>query len=145
MKTMLLKNRFFLVLMAAFMLVTFSSCDKNEEAPEPTFQESLVGTWDITSYVLDDDEWMGFILESAAITFEQPNGNNGIFSQEVTFADDEKVTISGRYVLDETEGRVTMYYEGEPIVADIVITGDKMLWDSTMDGYPLVLKAKKRK
>ncbi len=145
MKTMLLKNRFFLVLMAAFMLVTFSSCDKNEEAPEPTFQESLVGTWDITSYVLDDDEWMGFILESAAITFEQPNGNNGIFSQEVTFADDEKVTISGRYVLDETEGRVTMYYEGEPIVADIVITGDKMLWDSTLDGYPLVLKAKKRK
>ncbi len=145
MKTMLLKNRFFLVLMAAFMLVTFSSCDKDEEAPEPTFQESLVGTWDITSYVLDDDEWMGFILESAAITFEQPNGNNGIFSQEVTFADDEKVTISGRYVLDETEGRVTMYYEGEPIVADIVITGDKMLWDSTLDGYPLVLKAKKRK
>ena len=145
MKTMLLKNRFFLVLMAAFMLVTFSSCDKDEEAPEPTFQESLVGTWDITSYVLDDDEWIGFIVEAAAITFEQPNGNSGIFSQEVTFADDEKVTISGRYVLDETEGRVTMYYEGEPIVADIVITGDKMVWDSTMDGYPLVLKAKKRK
>ena len=145
MKSIMFKNPLFTLMMMTLTALTFVSCDRDDEVVDLPFNEALVGTWDITSYVLDDDEWMGLILESAAITFEQPNGNSGIFSQEVTFADDEKVTISGRYVLDETEGRVTMYYEGEPIVADIVITGDKMLWDSTMDGYPLVLKAKKRK
>ena len=145
MKSMMFKNPFFTLLMLALTAFTFASCDRDDEVVELPFNEALVGTWDITSYVLDDDEWIGFIVEAAAITFEQPNGNSGIFSQEVTFADDEKVTISGRYVLEETEGRVTMYYEGEPIVADIVITGDKMVWDSTMDGSPLVLKAKKRK
>ena len=144
MKTMIFKNGMFAMLMLAFALVALPSCDKEEETPDPPFQESLVGTWDITSYLLDDDEWMELIITAGSLTFEAPVGNSGIFSQEVTFADGESTALSGRYILDTLEGRVIMYYEGEPIVADIVITGDKMLWDSTMEGYPLVLKATKR-
>ena len=51
MKTMLLKNGIFTMLMFAFILVALPSCDKDEETPEPTFKETLVGTWDIDSYL----------------------------------------------------------------------------------------------
>ncbi len=144
MKTLIFKNGIFAMLMLAVALIALPSCNKEEETPDPPFQESLVGTWDITSYLLDDDEWMNLIITAASLTFEAPVGNSGIFSQEITFADGESTELSGRYVLDTLEGRVIMYYEGEPIIADIVITGDKMLWEGIQQQYPLVLKATKR-
>jgi hypothetical protein len=146
MKTMLFKNGIFATLMLAFLLATLPSCDKNEETPELPFKENLVGTWDINSYVLDDDEWMGLIMDEASITFEEPTGNSGIFVQEGIFADGEEMFLSGRYIYDETDSQVTMYYEGEPIVADIAFTAkDKMLWESIELEFPLVIKATKRK
>ena len=148
MKTMLFKNGLFAVMTAAFALLSLSSCDwwGNEETPELSFEASLVGTWDITSYNLDGDEWIGLIVEAAFITFQEPVDHAGIFEQVVTFTDDEPVTLSGRYIVDELHSQVTLYYEGEPIVADITITGgNKMHWESIQDEYPLVLKATKRK
>jgi hypothetical protein len=145
MKTMFFKNGLLTLLMSAFMILALPSCDKEEETPELPLETSIVGTWDITSYNLDGDEWMGLIIEAAFVTFEEPTNNSGIFIQEVTFADDEPMSLSGRYILDPEKMQVTMYYEGEPIVADIVITGgNKMHWESLQDEYPLVLKATKR-
>ncbi|MBK8832221.1 MAG: hypothetical protein IPN60_15465 [Saprospiraceae bacterium] len=146
MKTMLLKNGIFTMLMFAFILVALPSCDKDEETPEPTFKETLVGTWDIDSYLLDDDEWIGFILDEASITFQEPIGNSGIFIQEGLFADGDTMDLSGRYIYDEVASQVTMYYEGEPILADITFTGgNKMLWEGIEQEFPLVIKATKRK
>ena len=145
MKSAFFKTNLFALLMLALVTVMLPSCDRDDETPELPISQSLIGTWDIDSYVLDDDEWMGLFMESASITFGELNINSGIFTQEVTFADGESTSLSGRYVLDETLGQVTMYYEGEPIVADITITnGNKLLWDSVEQGYPLVLKATKR-
>lgn len=145
MKSAFFKTNLFALLMLALVTVMLPSCDRDDETPELPISQSLIGTWDIDSYVLDDDEWMGLIMESASITFGELHINSGIFTQEVTFADGETTSLSGRYVLDETLGQVTMYYEGEPIVADITITnGNKLLWDSVEQGYPLVLKATKR-
>lgn len=145
MKSAFFKTNLFALLMLALVTVMLPSCDRDDETPELPISQSLIGTWDIDSYVLDDDEWMGLIMESASITFGELNINSGIFTQEVTFADGESTSLSCRYVLDETLGQVTMYYEGEPIVADITITnGNKLLWDSVEQGYPLVLKATKR-
>lgn len=145
MKSAFFKTNLFALLMLALVTVMLPSCDRDDETPELPISQSLIGTWDIDSYVLDDDEWMGLIMESASITFGELHINSGIFTQEVTFADGETNSLSGRYVLDETLGQVTMYYEGEPIVADITITnGNKLLWDSVEQGYPLVLKATKR-
>ena len=146
MNTMLLKNGIITMLMFAFILVALPSCDKEEETPEPTFKETLVGTWYINSYQLDDDEWIDFILESATLTFQEPNGNSGIFIQEGTFADGDTMNLSGRYIYSEAARQVTMYYEGEPILADITFTGgNKMLWESIQQEFPLVIKATKRK
>ena len=145
MKTFLLKNPFFYLMMFVLTAVSFTSCGEDEETPEPPLSQSLVGTWDIDSYHLDDDEWIGTIVNSASITIEAPTGNSGIFTQEVTFADGESTSISGRYVLDEVQQQITMYYDGDPIVAQVTVTGGKkLLWDSLQDGYPLVIKATKR-
>jgi hypothetical protein len=145
MKTMLLKNGIITTLMFAFMMVALPSCDKNEETPELPFKATLVGTWDMDSYLLDDDEWIDFILEEASVTFEEPTGNSGIFIQEGIFADGEDMYLSGRYIYDETARQVTMYYDGEPIVADIRFTAsNKMVWESIEQEFPLVIKATKR-
>lgn len=145
MKTMFLKNGILTLLMAVFTIVALPSCDRDEETPEPPYEASLVGTWDISSYKLDGDEWMGLIATEAFITFETPTDHAGIFVQEVTFSDGETWTLSGRYIVDEAHRQVTLYYEGEPIVADITITaGNKMHWESIQDEFPLVIKATKR-
>lgn len=145
MKAFLFKNHFFAFALMSIVALSFVACDnKDEETPEPSLEVSLVGTWDITSYQLDDDEWMGLIAESAFITFEEPVDSSGIFIQEVTFTDGETVSLSGRYIISEVPGQIIMYYEGEPIVVDIVITGDKMHWESIQQQYPLFIKATKR-
>jgi hypothetical protein len=105
----------------------------------------LTGTWDINSYNHGGDEMMGLIVESASVTFEAPTGNSGIFSQVTTFVGDEPSTLTGRYVLDETAMQVTLYYEGEVIIVDIAFTdATHLLWESTLNNYPLVIKATKR-
>ena len=145
MKTMLFENGIFTTLMFAFMMVGLPACDKNEETPELPFKETLVGTWDMNSYLLDDDEWIGLILEEASVTFEEPTGNSGIFIQEGIFADGEDMYLSSRYMYDETARQVTMFYDGEPIVADILFTAsNKMVWESIEQEFPLVIKATKR-
>jgi len=147
MKTMFFKHRLFSLLLLAFASIILPSCDREGETPTPetTFETALVGTWDISSYRLGGDEWMGLIATSAFITFQVPTDHAGIFVQEVTFSDGETWTLSGRYIVDEAQGQVTLYYEGEPIVADITITGgNKMHWESIQDEHPLVLKATKR-
>lgn len=146
MKAILLKIRIFTMLLAAFAIVSLPSCIWDEETPEPPFEESLVGTWDITSYILDDDEWMGLIADEASITFLPPTNHSGIFTQEITFSDGDSMSLSGRFIVDVEHQQVTMFYEGEPILADIdIIGGNKMLWESIQDQFPLVIKATKRK
>ena len=146
MKTFLFKNHLFTLLLLAFGALTFVSCDQeDDETPELPLAESLPGTWDITSYKLDDDEWMNFIADAAFITFEAPVDSAGIFSQEVTFADGETMSLSGRYVISSVPGQIIMYFEGEPMIVDIEIIGDQLHWESIQQEFPLVIKATKRK
>ena len=145
MKTFLFKNHFFAFVLLSLAALSFVACDgKDDETPEPSLEASLVGTWDITSYKLDDDEWMGFIAAAAFITFEVPVDSAGVFIQEITYTDGETASLSGRYVISDVPGQIIMYYEGEPIVVDIDITGNKMHWESIQQEYPLVIKATKR-
>jgi len=145
MKNAFLNHGLFTLILFAFVLTSLPSCIWDQETPEPTFTAKLVGTWDITSYVLDGDELMGLISDTAYITFEEPIGNSGIFTQLVSFTNEDSVLVSGRYIIDEANMQVTMYYEGEPVVVDITFTGDdKMLWEGAEGGYPLVLNLTKR-
>ena len=137
------------LLLAVFAIVSLPSCiwdDETPDPPDPPYEASLVGTWDFTSYVLDDDEWMGLIAEEASITFMEPTDHSGIFSEEITFADGDTMSISGRFIVNVDKHQMTLYYEGEPILADIEITdGNKMRWESIQNQFPLIIKATKRK
>src|SRR5689334_7418513 len=101
MKIIFLKSRIFTMLLAAFAIVSLPSCIWDDETPEPPYEKSLVGSWDITSYVLDDDEWMGLIVDEASITFMEPTSHAGIFMEEIIFSDGDTMSLSGRYIVDE--------------------------------------------
>lgn len=123
--------------------MTFTACDKDDQV-EP-IKDKLVGTWDITSYKVGGDEYMGLIVDAASIDFQAYTGTEGIFVEEVTFPDEETSEITGGYVVDDETSKVYMEYETEIVVAKIKFTDNNHLtWDGTQDGYPLVIKATRR-
>ena len=142
MKINLMKNRIFSMLMLALVTLSIVSCDKGDDEVKPTFKEELTGTWDITSYKLSGDEYMGVLVEKASITFSAYNGAKGQFQQEVTFWEEETATLEGGYSANEEKHEVTMDYEGDIITAMVTITnGKQMLFEA---GDLLVIAATKR-
>ena len=141
MKTFSFKN--FALILFTFISVTLMSC-WGEETVEAPFSEQLAGTWDIDSYELNGDEYMGLLMESASLTFHAYTGTVGRFEQDVVFPDGEIFSIGGAYTVDEESEEVSMDYEGETIVAQVDIDGDKMIWTGTQDQLPLIIKATKR-
>jgi hypothetical protein len=144
MKTMFLKKGF-AALMCALAIMSLASCGNDDDVAEPTLKEEIAGVWDVTSYKLNGDEYLGVLVTSATLEFGAYSGSKGQFEEVVTFPDDETFSISGPYEVDEERKEVRMEYEGEIIVAQITITGgDHMVWESIQDEYPLVIEADKR-
>ena len=145
MKTMLLKNRIFSIMMLAFIALSLVSCDKEDGVNKPTLKEELTGTWDITSYKLRTTEYIGFLVEKANISFSAYTGAEGAFQQEVFIWEELPELVDGTYSVNETKHELTMKVDGEFEVAKITITNGKdMLWESVLDGNQLVIKATKR-
>ena len=144
MKTILsnFKPLFFFSLLLTAM--TFTACDKDETVAP--IKDDLVGTWDIQSYKVSGDEYIGLAIESASITFDAYVDEAGVFEQEVTFPDEEATSIVGEYTVDDAHSKVSMNYEGEIVLAKVEIFdgGNKLRWDGTQDGYPLVILATRR-
>ena len=128
------------ILLFAIAAFSFTACDE-EEVVTPPLKEQIAGTWDITSYNLGGDEYMGFIIESASLEFGTYTGAEGVFTEVVTFPGEEPISISGPYRVDEDHQKVFMTFEGDMIIAEVEINGDQLEWDGTQDGFPLVLKA----
>ena len=142
MKTILMNNRIFSMLMLAFITLSLVSCDKEDDVVKPTFKQELTGTWDISSYKLEGSEYIGVLVEKASISFDAYTGPKGQFQQEVTFFGEEAATLEGAYAADETKREVTMDYEGDYITAKVTITnGKQMLFEA---GNFLVIVATKR-
>lgn len=145
MKTMFLKNQIFTMLMFALTALAMASCHKDDDTAAPLLKDQLTGTWDITSYKLDGDEYLGLLIQSGSIRFDAITDAEGQFEQEVTFPDEESLSLTGAYSVDNTAGKVHMNYEGEVVIAKVEITQSKyMKWDGNQDGYPLVILATKR-
>ena len=131
------------MILFSFIAITFMSC-WGEETVEAPFKEQLAGIWDIDSYKLNGDEYMGLLIESGSITFHAYTGTIGRFEQDVVFPDGETFSIGGAYTADEVKEEVSMEYDGETIIAQVQIEGDKMVWKGSQDQWPLVLKATRR-
>ena len=143
MKTNFFKFRYLFILMAVVAL-SFTACNEDETV-SPPLKDKLVGTWDVTSYKLSGDEYMGFIFESASLQFDAYTGEEGQFIQEVTFPDEESTAISGDYTFLEEDDKVVMEYDGDLIFARITITDeDHLEWNGVQDGFPLVMIATRR-
>ncbi len=143
MKTLLAKP-FILAFALATTLILFSSCQKDEE--EQILEKSeLIGTWDIDSYKLDGDEYIGLLVTAATLRFHDYTGAQGIFEQTVLFADESEYFLEGAYSVDARAGKVTLDYTGDLVDAHITITdGTKMHWESEQDEVPLVILATKQ-
>jgi hypothetical protein len=145
MKTMSFKNRIYTMLMFALVIISLPACENDDVTTPFTLKEELIGTWDITSYKLNGEEYIPSLVKSATIQFNPFTGLQGQFTQEVTFSDEESLTLTGDYEVDEEEKEVRMEYEGDVITAEIEITGGNMMdWESIRDEYPLIIKANKR-
>ena len=132
-----------LFILMAVAAISFTAC--NEDETVSPLKEKLVGTWDVTSYKLSGDEYIGFIFESATLQFDAYTGEEGQFIQVVTFPDEESTAITGDYTFDEEDDKVAMEYDGDLIFARITITDEDYLeWNGIQDGFPLVMKATRR-
>jgi hypothetical protein len=132
------------LMLLSIVVLSLTACDKDEPAV-PSLKDEVVGTWDITSYKLGGDEYMGLIFDAASLSFGAYTDAEGEFTQEVTFPDEEASSITGAYTFDEDENKVIMEYDQDIITAKITITdGYKLKWDGSQDGFPLVIEAIKR-
>ena len=131
------------LLFAIATAFTFTACDKDDQV-EP-IKDKLVGTWDITSYKVGGEEYMGFIVDEASIEFQAYTGTDGQFVEEVTFPDEETSVITGAYTVDDEESKVYMEYDTDLVIAKITFSDeDHLTWDGTQDGFPLVIKATRK-
>ena len=144
MKTILLQLKPINLLFFAVLAFSFTACD-NDDNVTPPIKDELVGTWDITSYNLGGDEYMGFIMEAASLEFEAYTGEEGTFTEEVTFPGEQPISISGPYTVDEEDNKVFMTFDGDMVIAKVeIIDGDSLVWDGNQDGFPLKLEAVRR-
>lgn len=145
MKTYFEKHNVMMLFVAIMTAFTLTSCDKNEDDLTQV-KEEIVGTWEVTSYKVGGDEYIGFAIESAALTFNAYTGDEGIFGQEVAFFDEDVLTIMGAYSVNEAKDEVKMNYDGDLITAKVRINenGQKLRWDGSQDGFPLVIHADRK-
>ena len=144
MKTTFFKRAFLLPLMFVALGFGLTSCDKDDELSQEEIQ-ALAGLWDITSYTIGGDEYIGFLAESGTIEFDPAGPSGGEFTQSIKFFDEEEpASISGDYTVNPRKGEIRLVYDGVVVVAEISIDGDELDWKGRQDGFPLNLAAKKR-
>ena len=144
MKTFFLSLKTFAFVAIALGTFSLTSCKDKDDATDELLQDQITGTWNVNSYLVDETEYIGLAFNSAQLSFEKKNGNEGEFEQHVTFLDGEHISVTGTYTVDNATHQILMQYEEDLVLAKITITGNHMVWDGTEDGYPLVLKADKQ-
>ena len=144
MKINFFKSPILSTLMLALVTLSFSSCGNDDDTADLPLKDRLAGTWDINSYKLGGDEYMGLLFESAYLKFDAYTGTHGQIEQGVVFPGEGAFVLTGIYSVDEENDEVNMEYEGDTITAQIEITGNKLVWQSLQDGYTLELKATRR-
>jgi hypothetical protein len=144
MKTNFLKTCLMTLVLSALSLFSLTSCDKDDDTTHDLIKTKIVGTWDFTSFKVGDSEYMGVIVDSAAVTFDVFTGTQGDFEQTIIYTDGEQDEINGKYTVNETKKEVTMTADGESEIVKISFTSnDKMEWKSTQDGKAVVAKTER--
>ncbi|MCI4667846.1 MAG: lipocalin family protein [Bacteroidia bacterium] len=104
-----LKNLFVLSLLSLSLLLT--SCN-----PENSLARNLVGTWEITSYILDGSEEIGNTFQSIEIEFKSYNGDKGKFTFTSVDLEGNELIEAGNYSLDDEGTLVELTLEDERVL-----------------------------
>ncbi len=146
MKTNFLKTGMLTLMVSAFAMFAFTSCDKDDDVAPRTIKNQIVGTWEFTSFKVDTSEYMGTIVDTARVTFDAfTTGTQGNFRETVIYADGEKDNISGKYEVDEAGKKVKMIAAGETETVEVVFTtSNKMEWKGQQDGKVVRVKATRK-
>lgn len=138
-----MKTKFLIAALFSAAVGTFvlSSCKK--EVDELPLNQTIVGKWNFTSFKLDTSEYMGNLIDSAYIEYKATANGKSEFTQSVVFADSDADVISGDYTVNDITKSVTMTTESKIISSTVTIKDDKMVFVSSQDGKPLIIKAEK--
>ena len=133
------------LLVGVCVLSVLSSCKKDDDTPSPTLKSQLTGTWDITSFKVEDVEFMGFIVDSSHVQFKTYAGSEGDFQQMTLYSDGERENITGKYQVKETEKELRMVTDSDTVVVQISFPVEKnMEWTGEDEGQTVTVKAARR-
>ncbi len=144
MKTKKVNSIIYPFVFIGLLLFGFSACKKDNDTKPKTLKEQLVGKWNITSFKLGDNEYIGTLVDSASIQYDSFTGTQGNFKQNVVFSDNTEVTTSGKYTVNESTKEVKMLTIDDEITAKITVNGDKFDWLGEQDGETLIIKANRK-
>lgn len=122
--------------------ILFVSCTK-EESPKEKAIDMLEGSWVITSYIEDGDDYLDdFFME---LEFKEYKTNNGRFKW--SFYDGYEVgLLTGKYDCNSDGDELELIIEeldSEIVEFDMDLDEDELSLRGTIDGYQIRIKAEK--
>jgi hypothetical protein len=130
-------------ILLSLVMLAIVACKKKDEAI--ILSQHLPGTWDFKSLKLDEEEFVGYKIESGFIRFEDHNGTSGLFHQEVKFINSSTDTLKGTYTLLDDPGKVQLLSATKSNMVTIKINPkDALVWEGDQEGKKVVLKANRR-
>lgn len=117
-----------ILLLAAFFVVTFSSCEKKRVL------NRLEGKWEVTSFVVDGDQYMGTLYRSFTMDYNEAKDDEG----DVTWTYVDNIignteTDDGTYAINKDADELTITFRDG---SDVIIL-DAEIDDIDKDGLTL--------
>lgn len=135
-------NRSVIKLFAVILLgfsAAFTGC-----SPEIVFARNLEGDLEVTSYTLDGEELMGFLITTFDMEFEEYDGDEGDFDFTVVFETGGSDALSGEYSLNSDGDEIDLVYsDGTVEMWDADLEGDDLELTAVIDGVRYVIEAER--
>lgn len=132
------------VLFLSSIMLSVSSCKKDDNTKPQTLKEGIAGSWNITSFKVGGTEYMGSVVKSSTLKYEAFTGSQGNFTQTVTYVDNSNESTNGKYSVDEVSKELKMTSVDEEIIAKINLKDDSLEFSGEQDGAALLVKATRK-
>ena len=126
------------LLMITLVALTFSACKKDDD---PTLQERMVGSWDVTSYTEDGVELVGSFIQAFTMRYDEYQGNEGSTRWTLTYFDGSTEIVNGFYTVNEENETLRVEADGDVIRLDIDLSGSRLILSGNVDGFSVNIRA----
>lgn len=127
-------------LTALILLGSLSSCKEK-------LYDQLEGDWDVTSYVIDDEENIGGDITTFTMEFDDydADAEEGEFTWKIVYDDGMIESESGVYEVDLDDDTVTLTFEslGLTVEFDLEINGDNLEMSGNLLGSDATIEAER--